>query len=651
MNALDRVIGPILSSSRKSLAFAGAAAAGCALSALLGEPLLSLTRSGGGGTATCLLIDTSGSMDGAGIEEVRQAAIAYVQRQRFAFTQLALVSFDSVADLKVPLTFDRDTVVAGCRSLKPAGTTNLAAGLRTATQALGAAGSGKPRSIILFTDGSPDDRSTAIEAARQARNQGIVIAAIRTTDADETNEIFDAVTGDKTLVFATDAGRFGKAFEDAEKRLSLGDSSSGSWLYEALRFGLYSGLLALGIVVSILVAQNAHVGKRWLDAGRLLGVAPAGFAAGLAGGVAASTAFSLAQGVGMGLAALGGIGIPTLLAAGLAGWLVATFLPRGERGWRSRSRLLAAAAAAVAVIALDWLASFSAVGGLVSAVTSDLAQRPLGWTLLGALVALGIAWIIPNLAADRATASGAVGGLCGGLAFVLLNGLLPDSALARIAAAAVLGFFIGLAVAIVEAVFREYWVEIGHGRGESRRVTLGSEPVSIGSDPKRATYYARDAAGIAYRYHVADGKVHCEDGETRQTTVVPVGDTKRAGAVTITVCGGRGDGGRAEPAAAEGTAALLSLRIGKRPPIRLSRGARITAADVPGILEGGRDRTIAEVVSNPERPGVLGLHNQSGRTWKVGRPDGTEIDVPHDKRLLITTGTRISFGGVTGVIS
>lgn len=649
MSALDRMA-HLFSSSRKSLVFAGAAALGCAIGALLGEPFLALTRSGGLGTATCLLIDTSGSMHDTKIEEVRRAAIAYAQRQQFASTQLALVSFDSTADLKVPLTADRDEIIAGCRTLKPNGTTNLDAGLRVAIQALTAAGRGSARSILLFTDGDPDERAPALEAARQARNQGIKIAAIRTQDADADNEVFGAVTGDDTLVFATDTGGFGKAFEDAGKRLSIGDSSGGSWVYEMLRFGIYSGLLALGIVAAILAAQNAHVGKRWFDAGKLFAVAPAGFAAGFAGGAAASTYFSLVQGIGMGLTALGGLGIPTLIVAGLVGWLVSTFLPRGEGGWRPRSRLLAALAAGLAVILVDWLASFSAVGGLVSALTSDLAQRPLGWTLLGALVALGIARIIPNLAADRSTASGAIGGLGGGLAFVLLSGLLPDSPIARLAAAAVLGFFIGLAVAIVEVVFREFWLEIGHGRGESRKLSLGREPVSIGSDEKRATYYVRDAAGVAYRYHVADGVVHCEDGETRRTSVVPVGDTKQAGAVTITVCGSHV--AATKPAKAEGTRAVagsLSLRIGERTRIRLTRGARITAADLPGV-EGGGGRTIAEVVANPDRPDVLGLHNQSGQPWTILTSDGKEAAVPPGKRLTIAAGTRINFGGASGVI-
>lgn len=653
MNPATRFVERFLSASRKSLAFAGAAAVGCAVGALLGEPFLAFTRSGGGGTATCLLIDTSGSMEGKKIEEVREAAIAYARRQRFSSTQLALVSFDSSADLKVPLTGDRDRIVAGCRTLEPRETTNLAAGLRTAAAALDAAGSGSARSILVFTDGSPDSKPAALEAAREARSRGITIAAIRTHDADAGNELFREITGDATLVFAADTGRFGKAFEDAEKRLSLGDSSGGSWLYEALRFGIYSGLLALGIVLAVLVAQNAHVGKRWLEPDRLLAVAPAGFAAGLAGGAAASASFSLAQGVGMGLTALGGLGIPTLLVAGLVGWLLATFLPRGEAGWRPRSRLLAAAVAAAAVIGADWLASFNAVGGLVSALTSDLAQRPLGWTLLGALVAFGIAWIIPNLQADRATASGAVGGLCGGLAFVLLNGLLPDSPVARLTAAAVLGFFIGLAVAIVEAVFRDHWLEIRYGKGESRRVTLGREPVSIGSDEKRATVFARGAAGLAYRYHVADGRVHCENCETRRTAVVPVGDTKSAGIVTITVCGRQGGeeaGEAAVRSASQAAMGTLSLRIAERPPIRLERGALITAAEIPGLGEGGRELTVAEVVSDPSRPGVLGLRNRSSRAWKIVTPDGREAAVPPDKRLLIAAGTRIDFGSVKGVI-
>lgn len=122
---------------------------------------------------------------------------------------------------------------------------------------------GAVRTILLFTDGQPDEEASSIEASKQARDQGIRIAAIRRRDAATVKDPFFKIAGDETLVFAADAGRFGKAFEDAEKRLSLGDSSGGSWLYEMLRFGMYSGMRALGIVSGILAAQNAHVRKPW----------------------------------------------------------------------------------------------------------------------------------------------------------------------------------------------------------------------------------------------------------------------------------------------------------------------------------------------------------------------------------------------------
>lgn len=640
------------SASRKSLVFAGAAALGCAVAALVGEPFLRLTGVAGGGTATCLLIDTSSSMIGGSIEEVREAAIAYARRQQFDATRCAVVSFDSNADVKVPLTADREAVIAACRELTPNGTTELAKGLREAGGVLASAPWGAARRILIFTDGKPDSPADAVAAAAQLRGQGVTIAAIRTQDAGD-NSLFREVTGDDSLVFDATAGSFGKAFEAAERRLGLGDASGGSWIYEAIRFGIYSGLLALGVVLAVLAAQNAHLGKRWIDAGGVRAIAPAGFGAGLAAGAAASIYFSFSQNIGAGLAALRGLGVPTLLMAALAGWLVNTFLPRGEAGWRPRSRLAAAIGVAAALAAVDWLTSFRIAGGLVAGLTSAVAQRPLGWMLLGGLVAFGIARLIPNLPVDRAVVSGVAGGLCGGLAFVLLDGLLPNSPVARLVAAGALGASIGLAVAIVEAVCREYWLEIGYGKGESRTVTLGREPVSIGSDEKTVTVYARNAAAQAFRYRVADGSVRCEDCATGRVETVPVGDARTAGVVTITVRGGsRAAAGTApaKPAAGGGAAGSLALRIGERPPIALAVGRRITAAEIPGVGTGGREQTVAEVVANPAKPGVLGLRNLSGRDWSITTPTGA-TEVAPNKVLPIAPGTKIDFGGARGVIA
>lgn len=69
MNSTRTVVANLVAGARKSLRCGVAAAIGCAVGGLLGEPLLGLTRSRGRGTATVLLIDTSVSMAGDSLEE------------------------------------------------------------------------------------------------------------------------------------------------------------------------------------------------------------------------------------------------------------------------------------------------------------------------------------------------------------------------------------------------------------------------------------------------------------------------------------------------------------------------------------------------------------------------------------------------------
>jgi hypothetical protein len=168
--------------------------------------------------------------------------------------------------------------------------------------------------------------------------------------------------------------------------------------------------------------------------------------------------------------------------------------------------------------------------------------RVFGWSLLGGLAGVGLSLFIPNVKWVYGLAGGAIGGAGGAIGFILVNGLLRDSnfgktgdVVGRLAGGLILGFCIGLMVAIVEAAFRRAWLEVRFGARETITVNLGPEPVKIGGDNRMCTVWARGAAPVALRYYIRSGQVVCEDTPSRAETVVNNGDSKEVGNVTVTV--------------------------------------------------------------------------------------------------------------------
>ncbi len=157
----------------------------------------------------------------------------------------------------------------------------------------------------------------------------------------------------------------------------------------------------------------------------------------------------------------------------------------------------------------------------------------LGWMLLGALVGAGVSFFVPNLDAKKAALAGLAGGLLGAIAFLILS--YGADLLGRFGGAALLGFCIGLMVAIVETAFRRAWLEVRFSEREVITVNLGPEPVKVGGDARLCTVWARGAADVALRYWVRDGKVHCEEVPTKREATVGNGDSRAAGNVTVVV--------------------------------------------------------------------------------------------------------------------
>lgn len=113
-----------------------------------------------------------------------------------------------------------------------------------------------------------------------------------------------------------------------------------------------------------------------------------------------------------------------------------------------------------------------------------------GWLILGGVLGRGMGFFIPNLPSWRAMLAGILGGIVAAwvrLEIVQLDlGInLAEAIFGRLASAAILGMFLGLVIAVVEAAFREAWIDIFYGTaGEKRTVLLGDDVVTLGSSPE-----------------------------------------------------------------------------------------------------------------------------------------------------------------------
>lgn len=531
----------------KLLRFALLGAVGCAAGALLGELLLAATRPASTAQAVCLLIDCSGSMDNGGegrgqkLREVKRAASDFVGRHATPDDRIAVMGFNSRVRRAAKATADAEQLRQAIAELGAGGGTAMDLGLQAAAGDLAALPDKTlPRTILLFTDGMPDDEAAALAAAEDCRQQQVRIVAIGTGDADD--DYLAQVTGDPQLVFRANSGRFEESFKQAERAIyggSLVESSSrsGGFLSSLLRTAGWTALAALGVSLALVVGQNLYVHRAPLTAGEAIMATAGGLAAGIAGGVAGQLPYALVS-AGANLPAIG-----PLLA-----W---TVLPLG---------------------------------------------RIVGWAILGALVGRGLALFVPNLEPRRSLSGGAIGGAAGAVGFLAAS-LLGDFAGALVGAA-ILGGAIGLMLALVEAAYRQAWLEVRYGQKETITVSLGAEPVRIGSDSRACHVYARGARALAYQYKLEEGKVVCVDYATETSEIVEPGSEKEIGGVTVTVRASRKAASDGEGAA---TGPGAGMSIPPPPPPRSSHPA--TPAP-PGTIAPGAKSPTRTPVAPPPPPAV-----------------------------------------------
>jgi hypothetical protein len=293
------------------------------------------------------------------------------------------------------------------------------------------------------------------------------------------------------------------------------------------------------------------------------------------------------------------------------------------------------------------------------------ALRILCWGIVGGLLGFGLSFRGPNLGRWRGLGGGFIGGLCGGTIFVLLviaSGL-PET-IGRLFGTAVIGFFIGLMIVLIESVFREAWLEVRYNPREVRTVSLGKEPVSIGGNSKLCTVYVPNSHPVAYRYQLQDGKIICEDVAANTPRNLYPGEEQTLGLVTIAVCASASSPtqgiSQSQKSFSELPPTVLSSSVPnpsvefslhiKRQVFPLKEGTCLTLQEIPGLEPLHKDGIVARVDRNPQNPAVLGLKNYSYRPWNATLPTGEEKVIDSGRSIKLAVGTQINFGPVKGEI-
>ena len=92
------------------------------------------------------------------------------------------------------------------------------------------------------------------------------------------------------------------------------------------------------------------------------------------------------------------------------------------------------------------------------------------------------------------------------------------------------------------------------------------------------------------------------------------------------------------------------MTIGRR-RVSLAQGMHIPAHVLRPGTQPDISALAASVEVHPQRPGVLGLRNRSGETWRTRLRDSSEVAVPPGSTVRIVDGASIDFGGARGLIA
>jgi len=162
--------------------------------------------------------------------------------------------------------------------------------------------------------------------------------------------------------------------------------------------------------------------------------------------------------------------------------------------------------------------------------------RTFSWGLAGALIGALLSRAIPNLGLQRGCLAGFIGGAIGGIGFLMVSMVLPDT-FGRFVGVATLGAALGLAMYLAETLFREASLEVIWAPNESSRVSLGAQPVSIGGGEDQI--FVRGLAPRVSQIIFQNGQIEHIETATGKRTPLQDGSRLRIGPINLVVHAGR----------------------------------------------------------------------------------------------------------------
>jgi len=162
-----------------------------------------------------LVMDTSGSMKGAKLEQVKKGTLDFTAE---AFTKgynVGLIAFNSTAEHLSQPTNKLDGLHRRIQDMSAGGSTNMAEAIKTAHYHLDK--SDATRVMVIATDGKPDSRRKALKEAEKAKADGIDIITIGTDDAEQ--DFLKKLATREALSCKVEPQVFSRAISDASKLL------------------------------------------------------------------------------------------------------------------------------------------------------------------------------------------------------------------------------------------------------------------------------------------------------------------------------------------------------------------------------------------------------------------------------------------------
>jgi Ca-activated chloride channel family protein len=158
-----------------------------------------------------MMLDTSGSMSGAKLEQAKQNAIRMLEAMH-GDDEVAFVRYDSGAELvqgMARVSTVRDELRRRIGGMEAGGGTNIPAALRLGMQA--AESADRVRRLVLVSDGIDATRQEAERLARDAVDRGITVSALGIgLDFDESYLAGVAGAGRGNFAFVEDASALGR---------------------------------------------------------------------------------------------------------------------------------------------------------------------------------------------------------------------------------------------------------------------------------------------------------------------------------------------------------------------------------------------------------------------------------------------------------